>query len=210
LHESGLRLRRVLLMPTARRVLALPVAPSARQLEKLASRELLETPQGAAIRRAAEDREGILAVLASLPKADRALLPDIAPTADALVERVAHLAQALHRLDQSIDPRQLAELDARIAALGPESDSLEGQRRISLFQRQRATLADIMQHRAALAHQLENAGLALGNLRLDLIKFRSSGTQASISDVSTATQEARALSRDIGVMLDAAAEARSL
>ena len=63
---------------------------------------------------------------------------------------------------------------------------------------------------AALAQQLDSAGLALGNLRLDLIKLRSSGLQSALSDVSTATQEARALSREIGAVLDAAAEVRSL
>ena len=67
-----------------------------------------------------------------------------------------------------------------------------------------------MDRRLALARQLDSAGLALGNLRLDLIKLRSSGLQSALSDVSTATQEARALSRDIDVALDAAAEMRNL
>jgi len=52
--------------------------------------------------------------------------------------------------------------------------------------------------------------LALGNLRLDLIKLRSSGLQSALADVSTATQQARALSRDIGAVLDAASEVKSL
>jgi hypothetical protein len=42
------------------------------------------------------------------------------------------------------------------------------------------------------------------------VKFRSSGLQSALSDVSQATQEARALSRDIGSALDAAAEVRGL
>ena len=214
LRASGLRLRRVLFMPTARRALPppppVPPVPTARQLGRLASREVLETPQGAAIRRAAEDRAAILAIVASLPKPDRALLPDVASTVKALVERVAHLAQALHRLDESIDPRQIAELDARIADVEAASDSPDGQRRLALFRRQRGTLQELARHRAALLHQLESAGLALGNLRLDLVRFRSSGGQAALADVSTATQEARALSRDIGVMLEAAAEVKEL
>jgi serine/threonine-protein kinase len=104
----------------------------------------------------------------------------------------------------------MAELDARIADVQNDSDSAEGRRRLTLLQRQRATLEDLVQRRAALARQLDSAGLALGNLRLDLIKFRSSGLESALSDVSTATQEARALSKEISAVLEAAAEVRGL
>jgi serine/threonine-protein kinase len=57
---------------------------------------------------------------------------------------------------------------------------------------------------------LENATLMLGNLRLDVVKLRTSGLQAGWSDLSSATQEVRALSRDIGLMLEAADEVRSI
>jgi serine/threonine-protein kinase len=219
LRASGLKLRRVLFMPRAKWVLPEPapstpaVAPTAKQrkqLEKLAPREVLESPQGAAVRRAAEERSAILDIVAKLPKADRALLPDLEPTVKSLVERVAHVAQALYRLDQSIDLSLVDELDARIAEAEGESESPDGERRLALLRRQRATLDELVQRRAALARQLDNAGLALGNLRLDLLKLRSSGLQSALSDVSSATQEARALSREIGAALDAAAEVKSL
>jgi serine/threonine-protein kinase len=185
-------------------------APSDRALEKIASRELLDGPNGSAIRRAVEERVAILAIVASLPKADRALLPDVGPTVNGLVERVVHLARALQRLDQGIDPRQLEELDARIDVAARASDTPDGERRLSLLRRQRATLDDLVQRRTALARQMDNVGLALGNLRLDLIKLRSSGVQAALSDVSTATQEARALSREIGLVLETAAELKGM
>ena len=211
LRESGLRLRRVLLAPRTRWVLpAAPPPTPDQQLEKLAPREVLESPQGAAIRRAAADRNAIHGIAAALPKADRALLTDLDPTVNALVERVATLAQALHRLDQSFDPRLVSELDARIAFAAKESESPEAARQLALLQRQRSTLEDLVQRRAALARQLESAGLALGNLRLDLVKLRSSGLQSALVDVSSATQEARALSREIGILLESAAEAGKL
>jgi serine/threonine protein kinase len=211
LRESGLRLRRVLLMPRARWVLpAPPPPPRERHLEKLAAREVLDSPYGAAIRRAAEDRAAILDIVANLPKPDRALLPDIEPAVKGLVERVAHLAQMVHRLDQSIDPHLIAELDARIAEVEKESESPEGERRLALLRRQRGTLEELVQRRAALARQLDSAGLALGNLRLDLLKLRSSGLQSALSDVTTATQEARALSRDISAAMEAVGEVKSL
>jgi serine/threonine-protein kinase len=211
LRESGLKLRRVFLMPRARWVIpAPPPVPGERQLEKLASRELLDSLYGAAIRRAADDRSAILEIVAKLPKGDRALLPDLAPTVNGLVERVAHLAQMIHRLEQSIDPRLIEELDMRIAEVERESESAEGERRLTLLRRQRGSFEELVQRRASLARQLDNAGLMLGNLRLDLVRFRSSGLQSALSDVSTATQEARALSSEIGAMLEAAAEVRGL
>jgi hypothetical protein len=114
------------------------------------------------------------------------------------------------RLDQSIDPHQGDDLDARIAEAENDRDSSESERRLALLRRQRATLEELVQRRVALARQIDSAGLALGNLRLDLIKFRSSGLQSAFSDVSTATQEVRALSREIDTLLDVAAEMRNL
>lgn len=211
LRQSGLKLLRVLLMPRARWALPrLTPGPTERELEKLAPREILDRPVGAAIRRAVEDRAAILHIVTSLSKPDRALLPDVAPTVDALVERVAHLAQALHRFDESIDPGLIDELEAQIAEVEREGESPEEQHRLALLRRQRAKLDELAEHRAALGRQLESAGMALRNLRLDLIKVRSSGLQSAFSDVSMATQEARAISREIGAALEAIAEVRSL
>jgi hypothetical protein len=211
LRASGLKFRRVLLARRATRVLpAPPPMPTEQQLEKLAPREVLDSPQGAAIRRAAEDRAAILDIVNSLPKTDRALLPDIEPTVNALVERVAELAQMYQRLDQSIEPQLGEGLDRRIVEVEREPASPEGERRLTLLRRQRATYEDLVERRTALGRQLDNAGLAIGNLRLDLIKLRSSGVQAAFSDVSSATQEVRALSREIDAVLDAAAEMRDL
>ena len=210
LRLSGLRLRRVLLMPRARHAIPQPARdPSGQQLEKLAPREVIESPFGSAIRRAVDDHAAILALAAKLPKEQRSHLKDLEPTVDALVARVASVAQALYRLDQSIDPRLVDDLEMRIASAHSDS-SPEGERRLALLRRQRATFDDILQRRAVLARQLENAGLTLGGLRLDLIKFGSSGLQSALLDMSTATQEARALSREIGLVLDAAAEVEKL
>jgi len=210
LRQNGLKVRRVLLMPRAHWVLRPKLKATEQQLEKLAPREVLDTPEGAVIRRAVEDRTAILDIFAKLSKDDRALLPDLTATVKALVERVAHLAQMLHRLDASIDPTLGHELDARIAQVERESGSVDGERQLALLRRQRGTLDELVTQRGALARQLDSAGLALGNLRLDLIKLRSSGLQSALSDVTTATQEARALSSEIDAVLAAAAEVRHL
>jgi serine/threonine protein kinase len=210
LRETGLKVRRVLAMPRAHWVLRKPAPATEQQLEKLVPRAVLESLEGAIIRRAVEDRNAILEIFAKLSKEDRAMLPDLALTVKSLVERVAHLAQLLHRLDASIDPTLGHELDARIAQVERESGSVDGERQLGLLRRQRATVDELVQQRGALARQLDSAGLALGNLRLDLIKLRSSGLQSALSDVTTATQEARALSSEIDAVLAAAAEMRGL
>jgi serine/threonine-protein kinase len=208
LRESGLKLRQ--LFPPTAWVIRRRQVTTQQHLEKLAPRMVLDSPEGGVIRRAVEDRTAILEIFAKLSKPDRSLLPDLESTAKSLVERVAHLAQVIHRLDESIDPDLARELDARIAIVERESGSSDGERQLGLLRRQRASLEELVQQRAALARQLESAGLALGNLRLDLIKLRSSGLQSALSDVTSATQEARALSKDIDAVLAAASEMRSL
>jgi serine/threonine-protein kinase len=47
-------------------------------------------------------------------------------------------------------------------------------------------------------------------VRLDLVKLRSGGIGSSLADLTNATQEARALSREIGYAMDAAADVRRL
>ena len=211
LRAHGLRLRRVFLMPLARWVIPKPPpGPGGAHLAKLAPKDVLESPHGAAIRRAAEERAAIAAIVGKLPKPDRALIPDVEPTVKALVERVAHLATTLHSLEQSIDHRALDDIEARIATVERDVATPEGERRLSMLRRQRATMEDLVRRRDALARQLDTAGLALGNLRLDLIKLRSAGVESALSDVSMATQEARALSREIDGVLQAASQLREL
>ncbi len=211
LRRAGLKLKRVLLMPRAKWVLPAPVkSPTEQQLEKLAPREVLDGPEGGAIRRAANENAVIADMMSKFSKADRAILPDVEPTAKMLVDRVVQVAQTLHQLNRSLDWRDLDEVDAKIADVSRQNTSPEGQRRLGLLQRQREIFQELIQRRSELLRQLESAGLALGNLRLDLIKFQSSGLESALSDVSSATQEARALSKDIEALLAAAAEVRSL
>src|SRR5687768_12330712 len=210
LRAAGLKLRRVLMMPRAKWVIPEVASPTQKQLEKMAPREVLEGPLGAAVRNAAEDRAAILAIISGLPKADRRLLPEVEPAVNALVERIGHLARMVHRLDEQMGSTSTDELDRRIAQMEREGLSLEGERRLSLLRRQRTSIADLSETRATLSSQLDNAVLMLGNLRLDMVKLRTSGLQANLSDVSSATQEVRALSRELGVLLEAAEEARAI
>lgn len=178
-----------------------------RQFAKVTSKQALEGPFGAALRQAADDGAFIIETVRTLPRADRALLPDVTPTVNALIGRASGLASAIGRLDEVIDPLAPEQLARRIAAMEEETPSPDRERHLVLLRRQRVAVDEMLAHRATLAHQLESACLTLGTLRLDVIRLRSSGLSA-IADVSTATQEARALSRDIGALLEAVAEAK--
>src|SRR5205823_14720387 len=149
-------------------------------------------------------------ISASLGPVERAMIPDIVPTVDALAERVGSVATTLHRLDADVSGASLGSLDARIASMQTEPDTQERERRLSLLQRQRTSLHDLLERRRTLANQLESAGLMLQNLKLDLLKLRSSGIGSAIEDNTSATQEARALSRDIGHVLEAAEDLKNI
>lgn len=173
--------------------------------------ELLAGPHGVAVRRAIEHRISIATIIAALPAEDRALLPEIMPTVDALVARAGSLAAVLHRLDTDCSPDLLVRLDDRIAQVEQEGDTAaDHDRRLALLQRQRTTIGELLERRETVARQAESVTMTLENLKLDLLKLRSSGVRAALNDVSSATQEARALSRDLGYLLEAAKEVRDL
>jgi serine/threonine-protein kinase len=182
-------------------------------LNRMVSQEVLQGPYGELARRAASDFVSIRDTLARLPESERAMIPDVAPTVDALAERVGALATTLHRLDQDIGSSSGKMVEAKLAALRAESrgsPTPEQERRIALLERQRVSISELGERRTALVAQLESAALALQNLRLDLLKLRSSGLESAMSDVASATQEARALSRDIANAVEAAREMRDL
>jgi serine/threonine-protein kinase len=170
--------------------------------------DVLNGVHGSKVLRAAEDEAEILEAMGRLSKTDREMIPDVKPTVESLVERVAALAQALHRLDHDVTPDTLARLDERIAAAMAEPETSDREKKLTLLRRQHATLDDLLGRRESLVSQLESASLMLQNIRIDLIALRAAGVQSSIDDVSSATQEARALSRDIGHVLEAAKQVR--
>jgi serine/threonine protein kinase len=176
--------------------------------ERLAPPEVLRGAYGRHVRRAASDRAAVQDAVARLSKVDREFIPDVAPTVDALAERVAGLATALHRMDTDVTPASLANLEERIVETESRPEGRERDQRLELLQRQRATLKDLLARRETLESQLESASLMLQNMRLDLIALRSAGVQSALDDVLNATQEARALSRDIAHVLDAAKDVR--
>lgn len=206
--------KRILFGPTTKASGAIERAPAATEIDALGamvSQDILDGSHGPAVRRALASRQIIGDLLKRMTVKEREMLPkDIGETVKALVERVASIAVTLHRLDSEANGATLGSLDDRLETLKRDRETPEIERRIALLERQRSTLRDLLERRSALLSQLESAGLALENLKLDLVRFRSAGVSSALEDVTSATREARAVSRDIGHMLDAADEVRRL
>ncbi len=177
---------------------------------RLADAEVLQSRAGRSLREAVDDRMTIRETWAKLDPADREMVADVAPTADALLDRIAALATSLARLEGAVEAHTLPTLEARIAEAEAASATPDQERRLSLLKRQRASLTELVERQDTLEHQLERASLALRSLRLDVVKLRALGVGSAIGDVTTATQEARAISHDIGRALDVADELRRL
>lgn len=172
--------------------------------------EVLAGAHGAVVRRAVADSAQIRDIISKLSPLEREMLPDVAPTIDGLVSRVASLALTVHRLDADVSGTSLGALDERIALAERDTRDPDHDRRLVLLRRQRSTLHDLLERRRTLLDQLESASLTLQNLKLDLLKLRSAGVGSALEDVTSATREARALSRDIGHLLEAADDVRKL
>jgi tRNA A-37 threonylcarbamoyl transferase component Bud32 len=192
-----------------------PPAPDA--LEAKQSRGSLSAPapeemgpHAPAIEQARSDRAAILAMLERMPKSERKMLPDVAPTVDQLLERATDLARTLHALERDIDSTAIEKLEMRITALEHEPASADRERRMGLLSRQRQTMTDLLSRRSALGSQLESCLLAMQNVRFDLLRLRSAGVAEALGDLTQATQQARALSRDVDAAVSAAGEIRRL
>jgi hypothetical protein len=203
---------------TWRDVLNRPPAPDAVQVPGAKGRMPKQLPsprpdefgqQVGAIVQAYTDRTAILKLLERMTPAERQMLPeDVQGTVDALYQRATDLAKTLHAMDSNLDVQGLDRIDQRIQALQREPDDEERRRRLDLLERQRKTIGDLRGRRDQIASQLESCILAMQNVRFDLLRLRSADASAALGDLTMATQQARALSRDVDNAIVAASEIR--
>ena len=214
LWQAGYSWRDVIYRPPARdsitatqRVAAVGGAPPPPAALSAGAEEFGKlTPQIARMR---NDRAAVVRIVERLPKSERKLLPEIIPTVDALINRAAELGRTLQAMEGDVDTTALDRLDQRIAALGREVATPEQDRRLDLLQRQRQTLAQLVDRRAQVEAQFESCVLAVQNVRFDLLRLRSAGVAAVLEDLTSATQQARALSLDVEAAISAAGEIRA-
>ena len=160
------------------------------------------------IRQVQSDRQAILQLLDRLPPSERKMLPEVQQTVNALYERATDVARTLHAMDSNMDTEGLGQIDERLAALAKEPDDAERARRLNLLERQRQTIVDLRGRRGQVASHLESCVLAMQNVRFDLLRLRSAGVAAVLGDLTQATQQAKALSRDVDNAIAAAGEIR--
>jgi len=161
-----------------------------------------------AVQQARNDRKAILKIMERVPKSERKLLPDVIATVDGLLKRAEDLARAAHAMSGDVDQKALSRLDDKLALTKREPESAERERQLNLLQRQRQTLANLITRRQLVEDQIESCVLAMQNVRFDLLRLRSAGVAAVLDDLTHATQQARALSRDVDHAIAAAGEIR--
>jgi len=164
----------------------------------------------AGIEQSRSDRAAVLGMLERMSKSERQMLPEIAPTVDQLLERATDHARTLAALERDLDDGSLERIDGRIAALQQEPSSGDRERRLALLQQQRQKVDQLVQRRDVLRARLDSCLLAMQNVRFDLLRLRSAGVAEALSDLTQATQQAKALSRDVDAAISAAGEIRRL
>ena len=162
------------------------------------------------IRMVRNDREAILKIMERVPASERKLLPDVVATVDALLKRAEDLARMLYGMSADVDDGALARIEVRIEAVKLHEEGTERERQLNLLERQRQALSDLLTRRKHVEEQIDSCVLAMQNVRFDLLRLRSAGVAAVLSDLTNATQQARALSRDVDHAIAAAGEIRDV
>ncbi|HKV72936.1 MAG TPA: serine/threonine-protein kinase [Gemmatimonadales bacterium] len=155
------------------------------------------------------DRAAIYKLLDKMPPAERKMLPEEVPaTVDGLYGRALDLARTLNAMDTNVGLESVTQIDDRIAAIQREPEDEERTRRLNLLERKKKAIRDLEGRREQVASQLESCVLAMQTVRFDLIRLRSSDANAAMGDLTTATRQAKALSRDVDNAIAAASEIR--
>lgn len=155
------------------------------------------------------DRQAIRNLWDRLSAADQELLPILIQTVDDLYRRGLQLGQTLHSMDE-LRQDDTVESQRRLEELRSRPEDSERDQQISLLERAIQAQHEIQSQRNRCLDRLESCSLMMQTLRLDLLRIRDRGLGAVMSGLNEATQQARAVSRDVDIALTAAAEIKDL
>ena len=207
LWQAGYSWRDVLNRPPAADAIIAPGGTKGRKLLTPPKREEFGNHYQSVIQ-VHTDRAAIVTLMEKLSPADKELLPEVLETADALYEKALEMARTLHSMDSNLNREGLGRIEERLGELQQEPEAEERTRRIALLEQQKKAYQDLIGRRGQVADRLESSVLAMQNMRFDLLRLRSAGVGAVINDLSQATMQARALSRDVDNAIAAASEVR--
>ena len=160
-------------------------------------------PHAAVTRRALDDCNEIVRLVESLPKADRARIPDVITTARTLANKVLGLAASLEQLDRSAGNVSADRIEKEISLLESQANPLDRAgsedrvRRLAALKRQRRTVADLARRRGEMNGKLESCALALQNMRLDVVRLRTGTNAESWQHITSVADQAMALAREV-------------
>jgi serine/threonine-protein kinase len=158
-------------------------------------------PHAAVARQAIVDREEIIRLVESMPKAERTRIPDVIASAQTLAETVVGLAAALTEMERASGNGSAGAIEKEITLLESQANPLdrvaseERVRRLALLKRQRRGVADMDRRRGEMAGKLESCALALQNMRFDVLRLKT-GAQ-SWQHVTSVAEQAMALAREV-------------
>ncbi|HEX2717654.1 MAG TPA: serine/threonine-protein kinase [Gemmatimonadaceae bacterium] len=187
--------------------------PGTRHTDQTPSAPLADMPDGisgpraSVVAQARIDRDEIKRLIDAMSGAERSMVANVVPSADALYERVRALAMSVGDLERNLPQGTLDGVDAEIARLEAEANPLdrarseERVRRLATLRRQRRALGELTTRRDQMATRLESCALALQSMRFDVLRLRA-GAQ-SHAQVTSLALEAMSLAREVDYAVSA-------
>jgi eukaryotic-like serine/threonine-protein kinase len=176
------------------------------------NRNISDTPRGpepSIVARARSDRDEIRRLVRSLPEEDSQLIPDVVPSADQLFDKIKALSNSLAAVDTAGVDVSAADVEREIELLESQANPLEPAseqrvRRLAGLKRRRRALMDVRKRRDEATAKIESCGIALENMRLDVLRLRTGGQ--THYNVTLLAEQAMRLARDVDVLAYAADE----
>jgi hypothetical protein len=207
LWQSGYSWRDVLNRPPAHDAIQVPGQKGRKQIGPPKQQEYGK--HFGKVEQVHRDRQAILALMTKLPEADRKQLPDdVVQTAEDLYSRALDLARTLNEMDQSFGSDTPDRVRQKLDLAQLKNQGEERDRHVRLLEQQLKTATDLADRRDKIAGRLESSVLAMQNMRYDLMRLRTAGVGAVLNDLTSATLQARAISRDVDHMIAAVSEVR--
>jgi len=166
------------------------------------------------VQRAERDRAEVIRQVSDLPKADQKLVNGVIPAAEGLYNRVKSLAMSLVELDRTTVPAAAERIERDIARLEAEANPLDvaaSERRVrqlATLKRERRAQADAVRRQSDARAKLESCGLALQNMRLDVLRLRAGSVANVTGQITLLTERARSLADDVDAAVQGASSVR--